>query len=162
MTSTTPNPSAGPSSAADAATSAAGPTRARSYAAARPLGVAAGLVAALLIVIVALLVVPGATPTHDRKLRAAPLALTATVEASGGATLATPDGHPATRVPHGRYTITLFVNSSTASFSLTGPAVRHVSPPHFVGAAIWGVRLRKGIYRYGSRARPDEHILSVY
>jgi hypothetical protein len=96
----------------------------------------------------------------------APPKLTATVSASGEVTLTTSDGRALTRLPSGRYTVLVSVNSGDADFHLTGPAVNHATHAHFIGVALWGVHFVKGTYRYtndrGPHGAGTTHVVSVY
>lgn len=107
----------------------------------------------------------GAKKTQPARNRTAPPKLVATVTASGQVTLTTPNGRPVTVLPSGWYTVHVRVNSSSANFCLTGPAVRHATRTHFTGEAIWGVHLIKGTYRYenacGDSSRAAMHVISV-
>jgi hypothetical protein len=92
--------------------------------------------------------------------------LTATVGALGEVTLTDSSGHAITRLPSGRYTVLVTVNSSDGDFHLTGPSVRRTTAAHFVGLTIWGVHLLKGTYRYennrSGRGHDTAHVIAVY
>jgi len=95
-----------------------------------------------------------------------PAKLTAMVSASGEVTLTASDGRAVTRLPSGRYTVLVNVNSSDADFHLTGPSVNHATRADFTGVALWGVRFVKGTYRYmndrDARGAAAAHVVSVY
>jgi hypothetical protein len=104
-------------------------------------------------------------PQKPARTTTPPRMLTATVSALGEVTLTASNGHAVTRLPSGRYTVLVTVNSSNADFHLTGPTVQRTTGAHFVGIAIWGVDLIKGTYRYEnnrSGAHTSAHLISVY
>jgi len=57
------------------------------------------------------------------------------------------------RLKPGWYTLTISDASANQRFRLTGPGVNRSTGGPFVGAAIWGVNLRKGTYRYQTVGR---------
>jgi hypothetical protein len=107
----------------------------------------------------------GVKKAQPARNRTAPPKLVATVTASGEVTLTTPNGQAVTVLPSGWYTVHVRVNSSSANFCLTGPAVRQTTRAHFTGEAIWGVHFIKGTYRYesacGDSSRATTHVISV-
>jgi hypothetical protein len=57
-------------------------------------------------------------------------------------------GHSVLRLKPGWYTLTISDRSASQRFRLLGPGINRSTGGPFVGAAIWGVHLRKGTYRY--------------
>ena len=132
------------------------------------LALSSGLATVLAVAAAAVLAACGSAskPEHARKKTTAPGELTATVSASGQVTLTSPSGAAVARLPSGRYTLQVTVNSSTADFNLTGPALHQATTPHFVGIALWGVDFVNGTYHYGNDSsasgRAATHAFTVY
>ena len=59
-------------------------------------------------------------------------------------------GKSVVRLKSGWYTLQIKDSNAGQRFRLTGPGVNKATGANFVGAAIWGVRLRKGTYSYAS------------
>jgi len=105
----------------------------------------------------------GATQAkHVRRVQA-PAKLIATVNPSGQTTLTDGSGRASGSLRSGWYAMLVHVNSASASFQLTGPKLRRVTPARFVGITMWGVHLFQGSYRYGSgrHALSHTHLISV-
>jgi hypothetical protein len=62
-------------------------------------------------------------------------------------------GKSVARLKSGWYTLQIKDSNAGQRFRLTGPGVNKATGVDFVGAAIWGVRLRKGTYSYASVGR---------
>jgi hypothetical protein len=70
-------------------------------------------------------------------------------------TLTDATGKIVVHLKSGWYTLQIKDANAARRFRLSGPGVNKATGANFVGAAIWGVKLRKGTYRYASVGRPD-------
>jgi hypothetical protein len=93
------------------------------------------------------LVVSGVTPQPPPPSASRPKTLRANVAANGAATLS------ARSVRAGRYRVVVRDRSVRHNFRLAGPGLNRTTRADFAGTATWQVRLRRGVYRFGSDAK---------
>jgi hypothetical protein len=77
-----------------------------------------------------------------------PPKLFAAVGAAKQVSLKDSHGKAVVRLKPGWYTLTISDSSAKQRFRLLGPGLNRSTGAGFVGAAIWGVDLHKGTYRY--------------
>jgi NitT/TauT family transport system substrate-binding protein len=65
------------------------------------------------------------------------------------------DGRAVTRLAPGTYTFVVADTSNAQNFRLTGPGVNRRTSVRGTGRSTWTLRLRRGVYTYGSSARPS-------
>jgi hypothetical protein len=79
-----------------------------------------------------------------------PPKLYAVVKPANKVTLRDAHGKTVAHLKTGWYTLTITDSVAAQRFRLKGPGVDRATAPRFVGAAIWGLHLRKGKYSYSS------------
>jgi hypothetical protein len=67
-----------------------------------------------------------------------------------GSVVITLNGHPALHLSPGWYLVSIVDYSTRENFHLLGPAVNRRTGIRFHGAALWGLELHRGTYRFGS------------
>jgi hypothetical protein len=80
----------------------------------------------------------------------APPKLKAAVNANGTVSLRDARDRVVTTLKPGWYTITIADDSRTLDFHIVGPGVNHSTGIRFRGVELWGLRVRKGVYRIES------------
>ena len=103
--------------------------------------------AALSAVLVAL-ALAGAAYAAKPKVGPPPPKLFAAVGQTKQVTLKDAHGKRVVSLKPGWYTLTISDSSADQRFRLMGPGINRSTGGPFVGAAIWGVNLHKGTYRY--------------
>jgi hypothetical protein len=101
-----------------------------------------------LVVGLAALAIVSAGLAAKPKVGPAPPKLYGAVGQSKTVTLKDAHGKTVLRLKPGWYTLTISDASANQRFKLKGPGVNRSTGGPFVGAAIWGVKLRKGTYSY--------------
>jgi len=104
----------------------------------------------------ALALAGGAVAAHP-KVGPPPPKLFGVVGPTTQLTLKDSKGRSVVRLKPGWYTIQVKDSTAARSFRLVGPGVSKATGARFLGAAIWGVRLRKGTYRYTSVGKTTPH-----
>jgi NitT/TauT family transport system substrate-binding protein len=65
------------------------------------------------------------------------------------------NGKRVTKLKPGKYTFVVADNSKTQNFRLSGPGVNRRTSVRGTGRSTWTLTLRRGVYTYGSSARPS-------
>jgi plastocyanin len=93
------------------------------------------------------LVISGVAPQPPPPAPSRPTTLRASVGPNGVATVS------ARSLRAGRYRIVVRDRSTRHNFRLAGPGVNRTTRADFAGTVTWPVRLRRGVYRFGSDAK---------
>jgi hypothetical protein len=91
-----------------------------------------------------------ATGKPTPKVGPPPPQLYATVGPAHQIVLADAHGERVVKLKSGWYTLTISDRSLAQRFRLAGPGINRSTAAKFEGAAIWGIDLRKGTYRYAT------------
>src|SRR5262249_26968028 len=103
---------------------------------------------AVLSVGIVALALAGAALAGKPKVGPPPPKLFAAVGKATQVTLKDAHGKLVVSLKPGWYTLTISDSSASQRFKLSGPGINRSTGGPFVGAAIWGVNLHKGTYRY--------------
>jgi uncharacterized repeat protein (TIGR01451 family) len=106
---------------------------------------------------------PFSADAYHRALRGAvpPARLTARLDARG-LRLTAADGHPASALVAGTYTILVVDRSRRGGVELEGPRVRRTTAARFVGTVRWRLPLRAGTYRVRGVPAGRTALLTVF